>query len=534
MGILASPTLTGLTPGALPSGFVQIVGTFGGNAAETGITSISGNDSDTLLYTGISAQAPVSLFIQQVITYVSASGVPSLLTPIFRANSSGTTGYVWGIPAINKLQLFTANFVTASFTAIGSPGVIAYTPKVGDTANLLVLAEGTGINVYFWNNLYGMPSLPSISLTNGAISAAGYSGLFAAYVNSNPAQAPLVTKFIVGQSIFYGAPTFITGNSNGVTISIPSPSSGGTAPYTYSVLTSRVPGSPPSGQSPISGLSGTFSSASASAQTATVPIVSGDMQYIRVNYTDSYTTPESILGNEIPVQPYALASYLFIGDSLTEGYESTGNNDPVTLIKPFLISNSSPSSVTVTNEGQGGSATGDWLPGATSGYLASAITQANSQSCTDIHIMLGTNDAHLTVTASQYNANMLSIINYLFAKVPTLQRIMLANAPYISPNGAGGVYGEWCNQFLRQYAQQNLSIVNGSNILPGADCYEPFAQFNLTSFSTIYNSDGIHLTNLGYGYLAQIWYSGYANLLNNNTSPIPAFLNRNTPPLRPI
>lgn len=175
----------------------------------------------------------------------------------------------------------------------------------------------------------------------------------------------------------------------------------------------------------------------------------------------------------------------FIGDSITAG-ELTTTPAP-TLVAGDLTS----AGLTVTqyNQGHGGAQVSDWVPGASSGYLATAKAAFAAAGVRLVQIMLGTNDAGHSVSAATYQANMVLLLADLVSSgyLPVLS---------YSP----GTNQSAVNTLLVAYQPMLDALINGVTVLRGDT--QAYQYFLTNNSQTV---DGVHPNDTGTPVLAQYW-----------------------------
>ncbi len=141
----------------------------------------------------------------------------------------------------------------------------------------------------------------------------------------------------------------------------------------------------------------------------------------------------------------------YIGDSISE------QNFVVPATTAFLTANASPAgSISAINRGASGRTTRSWLPsgvGSEAGLLSNAEAAFNAAGVTIVSIMLGTNDSKITenIDKASYKANLVTIIDHLFANVPTLRKVVLQYAA--SPTTTYSGNGDFANSPISGYTR---------------------------------------------------------------------------------
>lgn len=185
---------------------------------------------------------------------------------------------------------------------------------------------------------------------------------------------------------------------------------------------------------------------------------------------------------------------LKIGDSLTEGYLTSGGAARTVAQEDTAMANITGLTFNTQIQGVGGTTTTDWLPG--TGNLNTAISTANANSVEVISVWLGTNDCNgiLLTPVATYLSNLQSICAALFANVPTLKSIILNGPPW---HGAVSANRSATTLALAQtYCAQLPTICTGFNgrgiLLGDVSSIDYFA-----NKTTLYNSDQVHLNDSG-------------------------------------
>lgn len=145
--------------------------------------------------------------------------------------------------------------------------------------------------------------------------------------------------------------------------------------------------------------------------------------------------------------------------------------------------------------GQSGSSTNSWLPGA---FLTAAETSINTLHCTVVSMQLGANDARDGQTTGSYiipttyGANLTTICNHIFANCSTVQKIVLQKPFYSIPGGNanGNIWTTDSMSRYLDYGAQIDSLDNGSTIFAGTSTIYNFMQNNPSFFI-----DGVHPNN---------------------------------------
>lgn len=248
--------------------------------------------------------------------------------------------------------------------------------------------------------------------------------------------------------------------------------------------------------------------------------------YYRAVVTDTgnSTATTSILGltlqnptitnNSVTDSMSSNFSILAIGDSITYGNGLSAGQDPPSKMDTALTSMYGTRSVNVLNQGHSGSKTADWLAGAGSGYLNTAISASQSASppATVAIIMLGANDAATSnhVSSTTYISNISSIISSLFSNGFT--KVIINYPTYIPAGANSNATDETATNLTNQYMAKLDTIVNGSTIVTGDKVAYGYFQDYLTSLQ----ADQTHPNANGALALGNMWAAAAAKSLGLN------------------
>lgn len=331
----------------------------------------------------------------------------------------------------------------------------------------------------------------SVALTSTAPTAAGVAGVSIDW--NSPVKYQNITIYQGDAAPVALAPGNVTVSQTGagaLTLTAAG-SSGGISPYSYAWQRST---------SPSSGFAALTSTTTTEADTGLTP---GTVYYYRFTQTDSSATPQSVT-TLLPVRASATA-YLngevgIIGDSICKvGYPGSSAPDyfAVSLAKLAGVD-----SVSVVNQGQPGSVSADWVPGAGSGYLSAAETAFASAGVKYVNVMLGTNDASNGTSYAVYRANMAAMLSDLTGK----GYVAVLNYP---PAFWPSVTSTANTAHLTVIEPAIDSLVNGKTILRGdTRAYDFFLRHQSES------SDGTHPTTTGgTADLGLLWANGWSNAL---------------------
>jgi len=257
-----------------------------------------------------------------------------------------------------------------------------------------------------------------------------------------------------------------------------SAASGGTAPYFYEWQ--RAPTA-----------TGTFAAlagATGLTHSDTTAVVNTDYWY-RMKYTDSAGIPATGYSATTVYGRRALSPAVigFIGDSIT--FTSPGTvSKCVTLLSDLLAVRT----VTGNNQGIGSTYSSDWTSGSTA--LNTALAGFAGSGVEYVHVMLGTNDAQVTVSAAAYGVNMASLVAGLTGAG---YKVILSVPIYTT--GAGFTYAE--RQLLIDYQAKLVELVNGTTVRLGdTKSYHYFA-----ANAAYLDVDGVHPSPAGQTALAGLW-----------------------------
>ncbi len=199
--------------------------------------------------------------------------------------------------------------------------------------------------------------------------------------------------------------------------------------------------------------------------------------------TDGAVVPPPI---PIPIPVTSPSKIAFIGDSLTAGTLVPGHDPVGQCGLKMLAMPGTASTLIVLNNGQSGTNTDQWAnnPAFLAPILSSGATVA--------HVMLGTNDCLLSLSAPVYGANIKKIADTLVAAGI---KAIISYPPLIVNNDPA-------NTLLRGYYSQIDSILNGQTILRGDRSFFRFMLANPALFI-----DGIHPNLAGSDAMAGFWAS---------------------------
>jgi lysophospholipase L1-like esterase len=236
--------------------------------------------------------------------------------------------------------------------------------------------------------------------------------------------------------------------------------------------------------------------------------------YRQIVTDSSAPTPQTAAGSAIQITTLLSTAKIIgnAGDSITFGYEAPPNGSAAQKEVQDLIA--AGYSATNSNYGVGGSASGQWISGAT--FLNSAISQWQYDEATDVSMMIGTNDLGPTPTTnSAYLSNVASfcaaVLAAGFSRVILNIPIAINSANWLS-NGLTVIQE---NAILAQYATQLGKLDNGTTIRMG----------DATGLDgTVALGDGTHPSAAGYTTLGKKWATAYENIQNGIKNVTPTTL----------
>lgn len=300
--------------------------------------------------------------------------------------------------------------------------------------------------------------------------------------------------------------------------------SGGTSPYAYQWYRSATAAFTSGPSNLLSGAtSATLSDTPPSAGPWFYKCVATDSTGATATSTQTAGTLEAptITNNSVSGSLPTTISILSIGDSITFGAGLSAGQDPVTQMGDVLSSMLGTRSVTPLNQGHSGSQTSDWLPGAGTTYLTSAVSaaQAATPAATVAMITLGANDAAISnhVASTTYISNISSIITYLLGH--GFSKVILNYPTYIPAGANSGATDEIGTLLTQQYLAKIDSLINGTTILRGDMTAYPFFQDNQGDVQ----ADQVHPNSTGAKALGAMWATAAAKALGITFTPISKF-----------
>jgi lysophospholipase L1-like esterase len=424
------------------------------------------------------------------ITQASSPGRDQrLVTTMYGTNNGNTGGTGWKAAVqfrSNGLSLGTftgyyANLNTAS-SRLDFTTVTAGTPTIFAPTNLATLNSAHDFQVDV--GCYGVnPTTFSYTVTDlttstvmgtGTVTEAtstqttstGLCGLVA-YVNNTTDTFGTTTIYAgaLGTTSFYCTPSTLPTST---TISLSAAWSGGTAPYTGTLLrsTDNV------NYTAIDTIASQTGTTFAFTDTGLSP---NTQYYYQLQIADSTSPTAQTLVAFCAVQtaPSTL-QLLWVGDSITANL-----SEIQTGFSTALVSMSPLRTVVHTNAGVAGTTSSNWANNV-SNCLSNAISAANTAGCTVCMLMLGTNDSHIgPTTAAAYAANIQSVCTQLFAGIPTLKQIILNEPPtpvYVNTITNAVPLVQAAISLIPAYGAILDTLVNGTTILHGDRQVNGFAQ----------------------------------------------------------
>ncbi len=222
-------------------------------------------------------------------------------------------------------------------------------------------------------------------------------------------------------------------------------------------------------------------------------------------FLDPTTTSGDFIAR-IPATVSALAVG-FIGDSITAGTVVT-TAPPVTCVADLSLGG-----VTVSrnNQGVSGATSSDWIVGAGSGYLSTALAAFLVANVRVVHIMLGTNDSKTSVatSAATYRAN---ILNMCAAILNAGMIPVVSYPPYL--NTASSSFDAASTGRVAGYCLQIDSLVDNVHVYAGDTTNQEYFKRNPTALQ----GDGVHPTQTGSDNLAGRWANALRKLVNGLTN----------------
>src|SRR5215469_1311824 len=198
-----------------------------------------------------------------------------------------------------------------------------------------------------------------------------------------------------------------------------------------------------------------------------------------------------------------------IGDSLTNGYDSSPATTPLAQMVSAFNTYTGTSNYVAVDEAVNGTTSVMWGSDTWGSFLANAINAFNAAGgCNVVLYMIGTNDSKSAIAtpASVYQQNVALTISYLEQAGYT--NIMLNYPPYVHTTASP--WSANSNSLLLSYQQTLSAIAAGDPDVHVGDT-KAYAYFEANP--ELYYSDGVHLTNAGYSYLGgTLWATAYENL----------------------
>ncbi len=173
--------------GVLPAVWANKVGTWqvgttqptAGHARSLG--SVSQADGDVALLSGITARADMQVSLTQKIPGLVASAAP-MIGVLLRMDAGYSNGYtilVDKTDTLGSLRFLIFKRAGGGYSLIGvSSAIVGIAFAASDTVVLRAQIQGSAISVKLWPMRISEPGTWQYSLTDSAISAAGYAGLY--------------------------------------------------------------------------------------------------------------------------------------------------------------------------------------------------------------------------------------------------------------------------------------------------------------------------------------------------------------------
>jgi lysophospholipase L1-like esterase len=411
---------------------------------------------------------------------------------------------------------------TAALQGTGTPGTTRINAVVSTISDISTYVPPSGA-------LSVSPSTLAENSTAQTITLTGTSTSWASGTPGTPAFTAVsagVGFVLGGQVVASGTSATLTVTNAGSpgTITVTDPSTGATATVTVPgpVVGTLSLASTPTASQVVLAYTGTTGGSTPLTQrlyrsttSAFVPPGVGTLLATSPTYPHTDTPPDtqvyyykhwvednaSLTGVTIEVPARLLSPGLnlgFIGDSITYGAGSGithGTNDPATLCGGYLSKMGSYRAVTVSNQGVSGTTTLDWVPTGT--YLAPAKAAFAAAGVTYVHIMLGTNDGWAGYTVSEYQTNLIEIVNNLVAAG---FKVVLSYSPAMNP-ALEPTIGDRTDALLQEYQPGIDNLVNGSTVFQGDKLAFGFFANNAGEMQT----DGIHPNAQGAADLGLMW-----------------------------
>jgi lysophospholipase L1-like esterase len=289
--------------------------------------------------------------------------------------------------------------------------------------------------------------------------------------------------------------TFVSNTANTITSVTPTL---GTSPYTYQWQSAPD----------VSGLPGTFTNISGATSIILTQtgLTTNTVYWYQLVVTDA----GSVSINGPPIRAVTKSSSIIvigaIGDSITEGYNLSSNQDAVTMLCNQFGNYNGSRVVQQINKSIIGKATSDFLIANNNYKWALAAFKAYGVDI--VTVMLGTNDSNSTdnISASSYNTNLSQFVNDLVSNGFKV----VVNFPPCPNDGRSGTQITLLQSYLPYI--QTLCASNPSNIIQGDINAFGIFQTNAGlytngSAASFYQADGLHPNVQGAALLGQcLWF----------------------------
>lgn len=367
------------TVGSIAPNWANKIGTFavasaGGVSGSRSFGSTSQSAGDVALLTGISALADMEIKYAQVVPAADGFGDRPLVSPIVRANSGYTAGYMLLLGNDSSAQVYRRN--GSGHVALVGTASLGFTIATGDVLYIKLRIVGSTITGYAWRNSDAEATTPFITKTDSNVTAAGYAGI---YHSPSYSAAYADNVYVDDTAVAVGA-----------TVTPPSPANGdvGVASGNFTVTLGATSASATTCTLSDGGAGGTFTPASLvisagnTVGTFTYTPASAGAKTISVSINNGYSltgSPMTYTGNAANATSVALS-----------GASSSGAvNSPVTLTLTLdgpaasstnvtfadtLGATFSPNPVTIAGGSTGGTTT--FTPTATGSHSVSITNSA--------------------------------------------------------------------------------------------------------------------------------------------------------------
>jgi lysophospholipase L1-like esterase len=244
-------------------------------------------------------------------------------------------------------------------------------------------------------------------------------------------------------------------------------------------------------------------------------LTSATLYYYSLQYTDTSTGATGLTAQVAVTTSAGNTQEVVggIGDSIMAGSFSTFET-PFNAMLDQLNYKISTSQFTGVNRAISGTTSTDWASTTAGSALLNAVAAFVSAGVTRIVLMLGTNDSKASVATAPnaYQSNIQTIVNYVFAHVPSLKTVHMFSSPFQSLT-SGDLSIQNCGRLIA-YANTLASIANGTTVFYS----EPLASYNLFQNDPSLLRDGIHPTDLGDQTMGGLWGSNVASDLGSGAT----------------